>query len=145
MKIYRTCNPSKFVKKEEMHEMLKVRMTCGGGVGGSSWYEYIHSDYDSEPIDLQSESPIYVTNYLGEEIMLNPKFIVKVSHISIVKVVEDITAWRTYASGPDGKQYLRTAFIETKPYETAMLVDEYKFDGNKDETINAVTTAKRIY
>lgn len=141
MNIYRTCSPSKLISKEQKHEMLKVTMSCGGGMAGTRWDEYIYSyDDESMPIDLQVDIPVYVKNYLDEEIMLNPRFIVKVEHISIVKVIEDITGW--YNRG-DGKQYLSTRYLRTKPYENVVLVNEYKFENNKDSLINTITTVRR--
>lgn len=139
MKIYRTCNPSSFVEKEEIHDILKIKMSCGGGIGGASWYEYIH-DTDK----LEGETPVWVTNYLGERIKLNPKFMVKISQISIVKVTEDITAWKFYnSSKPHGEKYLCIRFIETPPYETVNLINDYKYQANINETIQEKVIIRR--
>lgn len=131
MRIYRTCNPSSFVQKEEIHDILKIKMTCGGGMGGSSWYEYVH-----DTKELDGEIPVWVTNYLGERIKLNPKFMVKINKISIVKVTEDITAWKFYnTKKPIGEKHLCIRYIETPPYETVNLVNDYKYQANTNETI----------
>ena len=120
MKIYRTCSPSSFTGKEEIHNMLKIRMSCGGGLGGSSWYEYIH-----DTNELEGETPVWVTNYRGEKVKLNPKFMVKITPISIVKVTEDITEWKFYGgTKPLHEKYLRIRYIETPPYERVDLVAE---------------------
>lgn len=140
MKIYRTCSPSKLIAKYEMHGMLKLTMTCGGGMGGSRWEEYIEEITGDEMIGDQNE---WVRNYLGEEIMLNPRFVVKMERVSVVKVVEDITSWKTYHSGTDGNQYLKTMYFEAKPFEKITLVDDYKYDENKDKLIKIITTVKR--
>lgn len=139
MKIYRSCNPSEFVKHEEIHGILKVKMSCGGGMGGAQWHEYIQEPNDFE---LEGESPVWVTNYLGEEMLINPRFIVKASRISIVKVVEDITAWKRAL---DGKQYLQTMYIEISPHEAVTLVDEYKYVKYEDKLIKSVATARAKY
>ena len=123
-----------------MHEMLKLTMTCGGGMGGSRWEEYIEEVTGDEMMGDQNE---WVRNYLGEEIMLNPRFVVKMEKVAVIKVVEDITGWKTYGSGPDGKQYLKTMYFEAKPFEDITLVDDYKCDGNKDALIKTVVTARR--
>jgi hypothetical protein len=139
MKIYRTCNPSSFVSKEEIKDILKIKMTCGGGMGGSSWYEYV---YDTKELD--GEIPVWVTNYLGERIKLNPKFMVKVNKISIVKVTEDITAWKFYGgTKPIGEKHLRIRFIETPPYEKVELVNEFNYRANENETIKENVVIRR--
>lgn len=139
MKIYRSCNPSKFVKHEEIHGILKVKMSCGGGMGGAQWYEYIQEPNDFE---LEGESPVWVTNYLGEEMLLNPRFIVKANRISIAKVVEDITAWKRMS---DGRQYLNTMYFEIAPYESVTLVDQYEFNANKEARITSFMTSRIKY
>ena len=139
MKIYRSCNPSKFVRHEEIHGILKVKMSCGGGMGGAQWHEYIQEPNDFE---LEGESPVWVTNYLGEELLINPRFIVKANRISITKVVEDITEWQRKL---DGKQYLKTIYLEISPYETVALVDEYQHVKYEDKLIKSVVTTKSKY
>lgn len=139
MKIYRSCNPSKFVKHEEIHNILKVKMSCGGGLGGAKWYEYIQEPCENE---LEGNSPVWVTDYLGEELLINPRFIVKANRISITKVVEDITEWQRAL---DGKQYLKTIYLEISPYETVTLVDEYKYVKYEDQQIKSVVTTKVKY
>ena len=139
MKIYRSCNPSKFIRHEEMHGMLKVTMSCGGGMGGSRWEEYIREPFEGE---LEGDSPVWVTNYLGEEVLLNPRFVVKATRLSITKVVEDITAWMRRS---DGKQYLKTTYFEISPCESVALIDEYNFDANKDANIKSITTSRTKY
>ena len=140
MKIYRTCSPSSFTGKEEIHNMLKIRMSCGGGLGGSSWYEYIH-----DTNELEGETPVWVTNYRGEKVKLNPKFMVKITPISIVKVTEDITEWKFYGgTKPLHEKYLRIRYIETPPYERVDLVNDYKYQANTNETIEENTIIRRI-
>ena len=140
MRIYRTCSPSKLIEKYEMQGMLKLTMTCGGGMGGSRWEEYIEETTGDEMMSDQNE---WVRNYLGEEIMLNPRFVVKMERVSVIKVVEDITNWKTHHSGADGNQYLKTMYFEAKPFEKITLVDDYKYDENKDSLIKTITTVKR--
>ena len=140
MKIYKTCSPSSFVGKEEIHNMLKIRMSCGGGIGGSSWYEYIH-DTD----ELEGETPVWVTNYHGERVKLNPKFMVKITPISLVKVTEDITEWKFYGGiKPTHEKYLRIRYIETPPYERTDLVNDYKYHVNSHVIIEKNTIIRRV-
>jgi hypothetical protein len=110
-------------------------MSCGGGLGGSSWHEYIR-DTDK----LEGETPVWVTNYLGERIKLNPKFMVKITPISLVKVTEDITEWKFYGGiKPLHEKHLRIRYIETSPYERVDLVNDYKYQANINETIKEKT------
>lgn len=140
MKIYRTCNPTKFIGGIETQFAHKLIMTCGGGMGGSRWEEYIT---DLDPHDFTTEHPIECTNYLGETVFINPKYVAKMTEVKVVKVQEDITAWRNYHSGDDGRQYITTRYLECKVDESCSLVDEYKYESDKGCVISTKTISRK--
>lgn len=90
MKIYelgKTCSPAKLVDFKEK-AVIKVTMTCGGGVGGSKWYEYI----DCYMADLAGLSGLmWFENYLGDDVLLNSQYVVKAEPVVIITLIEDVT------------------------------------------------------
>lgn len=76
--------PSYFVGKVDIKRVKKIRMTCGGGMGGCSWYEYILCD--TMPDDL-SYGLINVVNYKGEKITLNTSYVVKIEEKEVASIV----------------------------------------------------------
>lgn len=70
-KIYLPNCPSKWSSKPKVSKIIIVRMTCGGGMGGSCWNEYLKADKiidginDYERID-------------GIKIAINSKYVVRV-------------------------------------------------------------------
>lgn len=71
----------------------KVRMSCGGGMGGSTWYEY--GKFKSTP--KIGELVEFVDAVSGETKSINPSFIVKVEQVQLVKVTTDVTPHANYA------------------------------------------------
>lgn len=84
IKIYLPNTPSHFVGGAKIYKVKKVKMTCGGGMGGSVWNEYI--------IDFPENigtGHIDVTNYKGEKMLLNTRYIVKVTDSQVVGITTD--------------------------------------------------------
>ena len=93
LSIFLPNTPAQFIGKPEVYEIIKVKMTCGGGMGGCSWNEYIRSH--SFPIN--PKGMIRVINYKGEEIMLNADYMVKASRCQIVTI--DISSQNPHYGG----------------------------------------------
>lgn len=73
--------PAKWVGKEKYTKILKVRMTCGGGMGGASWYEYIKEIPMEE---LINNDKLVVKTFDGEEKLINTRYLVKAERFTIV-------------------------------------------------------------
>ena len=84
IKMYLPNTPSYFIGGAKIFKVKKVKMTCGGGMGGSVWNEYI-IDFP-ENIDT---GHIKVTNYKGEKMQLNTRYIVKVTDSQVVGITTD--------------------------------------------------------
>ena len=84
IKMYLPNTPSKFVGKAKVLKVKKVKMTCGGGMGGASWDEYVVDFPETPKCDL-----IKVTNYKGEKMTLNTRYVVKVTDSQIVIITTD--------------------------------------------------------
>lgn len=80
--------PSKWIGKPEYLPITKIRMTCGGGMGGSTWYEYVqHLD------KIPSNEIISVRRYDGKDIRLNTSYIVEAEDFTMATVHLDISEW----------------------------------------------------
>lgn len=73
-----------WVGEPKIHPVTVIEMTCGGGMGGSSWSECVERVEDGfEPNSLQQ-----FTNIDGKKIILNTSFIVKIQNYQMVTVEE---------------------------------------------------------
>ena len=82
------CTPGKWVGNPEYAAYLEILMTCGGGMGGKSWYEYVKET----KTDLSElNGIIYLTNIDGKEIALNTRYIVKAELVRVMTVHYETT------------------------------------------------------
>ena len=84
IKMYLPNTPSKFIGMAKVIKIKKVKMTCGGGIGGASWDEYVVDFPETPKCDL-----IKVTDYKGKKMTLNTRYIVKVTDSQIVMIATD--------------------------------------------------------
>lgn len=85
------CTPANLVKRE-FSECYKVKMTCGGGMGGSVWDEYL--EYDIPP----GETKIVTTkNIFGQSLRINTAYAVKSERVRIVSEVWDTLPHANYS------------------------------------------------
>ena len=89
--IYAPCTPSNLVKRE-ISECYKVKMTCGGGMGGSVWDEYLKNDI------LPGETKIVIMkNIFGQTLRINTAYAVKSERVRIVSEVWDTLPHANYS------------------------------------------------
>lgn len=75
--------PCKWVGEPQYKSYLELLVTCGGGMGGSKWYEYI----EESSTDLtQCPGMIYVTTIEGKHIFINTRFVVKAQEVRVMTV-----------------------------------------------------------
>lgn len=78
--------PSRWVGKPKYKKVTRLKMSCGGGMGGSTWYEIIDRiDLD----ELTKNETLIVKNYEGDTIFLNRKYIVKAIQLTLVTAILD--------------------------------------------------------
>jgi len=70
-------------------EGYRIKMSCGGGMGGSSWYEYV-TDIDSSDPNYES-----VTCLDGQTKRLGKQFIVNIVPVGFYGQTVDISDWCT--------------------------------------------------
>jgi hypothetical protein len=103
--------------------MTKVEMSCGGGMGGSHWYEY--GWFKTKPqIGQATELVEFVSAVSGETKTINPNFIVTFEDKKLVKTTTDVTAWRNFGV----KRYKKSTHIA---YYCFDITDEVSGDKEK--------------
>ena len=70
-KIYLPLSPSKYLSKPKVSSVIVVKMSCGGGMGGSRWNEYLLDK------DIKEGLNTY-TRIDGVKIKINSKYVVSV-------------------------------------------------------------------
>lgn len=122
IKMYLPNTPSFFMEPAKIYKVKKVKMTCGGGMGGCSWDEYI-VDF---PKNFQfGNGWLDVTNYKGEKMILNARYIVKISDSQIVGM-------KTNSQNP------HYAGIKTNYYETPIDDSVELCEGYGNNEVNGV-------
>lgn len=114
IKMYLPNTPSQFVGDAKIFKVKKVLMTCGGGIGGSSWNEYI---VDFPENFMFGNGMLNVTNYKGEKMILSVRYIVKISDSQIVGITTD-SQNPTYSG-------VKTNYYETSIDDDVRLISEY--------------------
>lgn len=74
--------PGRWVSELQTNTVMRVRMTCGGGMGGSSWYEHIRIPACGE-LALGDRLAGYTT-WDGHKKFLNGRYIVTAEPAKIV-------------------------------------------------------------
>jgi hypothetical protein len=83
-KIGKPCSPSKHIS-DELIQATEVLASWGGGMGGASKKYYFTNNNGNSWTDL-----------VGEEMFINPEFIVHKRKVRIVKTVTDTTGHSNY-------------------------------------------------
>lgn len=96
--------PSRWVGDIAYRPMTQIHMTCGGGLGGASWEEYVERiDLD----DIKPDAMLKVEKYDGTVMVINTKYIVSArSDITMYEFIID-TDNRTPWGGPGLVKYRR--------------------------------------
>lgn len=106
MKNFEYCNgklakevfPSHWKDNPEYMLITKVYMSCGGGMGGSSWYEYVE-----RLEDIPSNEIIKVKRYDGKELLINTSWVVSAENFKLAKATLDISKWESYYPNEEKK------------------------------------------
>ena len=117
IKMYLPNNPSKFIGKAKVIRVKRVKMTCGGGIGGSCWDEYVVDFPETPKHDL-----IKVTDYKGKKMTINTVYVVKVVDSQIVVITTDSKNPNYYGT--------KSFYYETSCDEDVVLCNEY---GNSEK------------
>lgn len=79
-KIYYPKTPCEWVGKPKVSKILDVLVSCGGGMGGAQWHEYI-TDKKVSGVGLHDYKRID-----GTKVSLNSRWVVKVDYVYLIRV-----------------------------------------------------------
>lgn len=97
--------PSEWDGEPEYLPITRIKMTCGGGMGGQSWYEYIHRIKD-----IPNNAIMKCRRYDGKEIVINTAFLVEAEEFTLASAKLDITGWAR-ASRERLENYIKTYHV----------------------------------
>ena len=92
-------SPCSLVGKKEQ-EVYKFVMSCGGGMGGSRWDEYVITEDAIRPNSMLTCKDAAT----GEEKIINSNYIVMSKKVRFVTVTWDTTAWVNYNGNYNSKK-----------------------------------------
>ena len=102
-KLRKPTTPSTWKCFPEYTLITRVRMACGGGLGGASWYEYVY-----RLDEIPKNKIIEVKRYDGKTIRLNTAYMVSAEDFKLAKATLDITEWAELSRGyigPNKEEY----------------------------------------
>ena len=79
--------PGYWVGDPEYIDVFRIKMTCGGGMGGAQWYELVDNTgrtLEQFGKDLLKQEITTLLTYDGRKVMVNRAYIVKVEEATIV-------------------------------------------------------------
>lgn len=89
-KLDRQKKPSHWEGAPKYLPITRLNMTCGGGVGGSNWYEYVYR-VDNIP----SNTIMEFIRYDGKQIKINTTYIVGAEDFKLATARLNISEWAT--------------------------------------------------
>ena len=95
--------PSTWIGEPKYTPVTRIKISCGGGMGGASWYEYVH-----KVTEIPANTLVKFKRFDGKEFMLNTSFVVCAEDFTLAKVELDITAWKAlshYSKGDNIETY----------------------------------------
>ena len=105
-KLKKEYSPSDWAGEPEYMFVTKIHMSCGGGMGGSSWYEYVE-----RLRDIPSNKIIKAKRYDGKEIFINTMWLVGAENFKLAKAVLDISKWENYYPNREKKKGTKVYYV----------------------------------
>ena len=115
------CTPSKFINSSEKVG-YRVKMSCGGGMGGSNWNEFF-----AEAVPEGSHQLVSLEDYKGRNKTINTKYVVKCEPVIISTFLFDITAHRFFHEENKHKEkvYQEIVFAYSPEYDGTTFKNDY--------------------
>lgn len=134
--IGKTHSPSHAYGKTIENKVCELTVSCGSGIGGSCWEEYIVENLDN----LARKTGLHkFKNIYGEEIVINMANVVKVRKVKVALVSEDITGWKYYGGRHENSEDVIMWYIilgENDKMRWNNDIDEWEYIPSKQEETN---------
>ena len=95
-------NPSYWMGQPEYLPITRIKLSCGGGIGGASWYEYVY-----RVNEIPSNIIVKFKRYDGKEISINTAFIVKAEDFKLAIADLNISEWAAMTRDYNGSNIKR--------------------------------------
>ena len=99
IKVYQPFSPSEYIDSN-YYKVISIKMSCGGGMGGSGWYEHIKADTPQKMKEIYSAitngGMMRVVDYLGNTKYINTNYIVMTQEQSIYELIIENTGHTSY-------------------------------------------------
>ena len=99
--IYLPCTPSRWTGEPEYKKITRIRITTGGGIGGSKYSEYIEQTDDIESNKIQE-----FTRITGKKVKINTRYITDLEDFILVTVKLENENHNCYHLGLNTFQYI---------------------------------------
>ena len=113
-------SPSEIVSAEKCFA-FELTMSCGGGMGGSRWEEYVRANTIDKFVGMVGIDKF--DTILGDRILLNAGNIVEVRRVQIIKMLVDVRPWKYYGGRHENIEDFEEEYIVLKEN------DEFKVGG----------------
>lgn len=104
------CSPAKPMGAT-IQNVTRILMSFGGGMGGST-----KTYYATKVIGI-NDREIVIKTFNGQDLTINPRFIVESEVMNLVKVVTDTLPWKNY-NNTTFKKHITTEYILIGPNDT---------------------------
>lgn len=79
-------SPASWIKEVMYKKITRISMTCGGGLGGSHWFEYVER-IPLEKLAADGSPLLIVRSWDSKEFLLNKSYMVKADELTIASAV----------------------------------------------------------
>lgn len=116
---------SEWLEDVEYIPITRLHLSCGGGMGGASWYEYVLQTDEArnlpanEIITVRRYDPKY--KYQCKSIQINTRFVVDAEDFKIAVAKLDITNWKALQKNADVMDTIQTYYTLIDEDETLTL------------------------
>ena len=129
-KIGRSCTPSEMPVVVDVKNIIVITMTCGGGMGGSRWEEYLDAvDVESIP---SNQMVTFTDAITGKKKTINTQYAVEVVEKQMLKVYQDVTAHRNYHKVVCKKAYTERYMVLDRDVKWECVMDYTNDSENKE-------------
>lgn len=116
LKINKPKSPSVWVGEPKYLPITRLKMSCGGGMGGSCWYEYV-----CRLEKIPSNTMLNVKRYDGKSLFINTTYVVNAENFKLAIAELDISEWARLSNeiiGEATEKYF--SLIEDDEYVTLL-------------------------
>lgn len=102
----------------EYRKISRVEMTCGGGMGGCHWYEYINRG-EMQDVTVGGVKMLECTRWNGKKVTINPQYVVAIEDYTLLLATY-------YSRNPNYPTGEYTVKYLAQDWQTVELVNDWR-------------------